>query len=57
MRFDFSYEASNGVSVADLEKVETLVSGLHGKWSRGHKVHIGAQLELERVSMQREGEI
>eukprot|EP00435_Cladocopium_sp_Y103_P075300 s16_g56.t1 len=25
LRFDFSYEASNGVSVADLEKVETLV--------------------------------
>jgi|Cyp2metagenome_2_1107375.scaffolds.fasta_scaffold297518_2 hypothetical protein len=28
LRFDFSYEASSGVSVADLEKVETLVSGL-----------------------------
>ena len=26
LRFDFSYEASNGVSVTDLEKVETLVS-------------------------------
>jgi hypothetical protein len=28
LRFDFSYEASSGVSVADIEKVETLVSGL-----------------------------
>ena len=34
LRFDFSYEGSSGVSVADLEKVETLVSGLLA-WAAG----------------------